>query len=246
MCRHLAYLGPPVTLDGLIISRPWSLRRQSFEPRHQTYGRFNGDGFGVGWYAFDRRREPARFRTPIPMWADRSFASIAGVVASEAVLAAVRAASEGLPVEESGNAPFVHDRWLFSLNGTVDGFLDGVGAALRRMVRDEFLSTIQGVTDSEVLFAMALDLIDKGATPAAALDDVVDRVTRLTTARLNMLLTDGGQVIGTAFGNSLFARRADDSVVIASEPYDDEPGWEPVPDNSVVEAVAGAVTVRPR
>ncbi|HVF73657.1 MAG TPA: ergothioneine biosynthesis protein EgtC [Acidimicrobiales bacterium] len=246
MCRHLAYLGPPVTLDALVISQPWSLRRQSFEPRHQSHGRFNGDGFGVGWYAFEHRREPARFRTPTPMWADRSFTSIAGVVTSEAVLAAVRAASEGLPVEESGNAPFVHDQWLFSLNGTVDHFLEGVGVALRRMVRDEFLSTIQGVTDSEVLFAMTLDLLDKGASLADAFDDVIDAVTRLTTARINLLITDGGQIVASAYGNSLFARRTDDSVIVASEPFDDEPGWEAVPDNSIVEAAVGAFSVRPR
>lgn len=246
MCRHLAYLGPPVTLDTLVMSQPWSLRRQSFEPRHQTHGRINADGFGVGWYDLARRREPARYRTARPMWTDRSFASIAGVVTSEAVLAAVRAASDGLPIEETGNAPFTSGKWLFSLNGGVDGYLDGMGAALRRQVRDEFLSTIQGVADSEVLFAMALDLIDKGATPADALAEVVERVCRLTTARLNLLLTDGGQVVATTHGNSLFVRRTDDSVTVASEPYDDEPGWEPVPDGSVVEAAVGAVVVRPR
>ncbi len=60
MCRHLAYLGPPVTLDTLVMSQPWSLRRQSFEPRFQTHGRINADGFGIGWYDFERRREPAR------------------------------------------------------------------------------------------------------------------------------------------------------------------------------------------
>lgn len=246
MCRHLAYLGPPVTLDTLVTSQPWSLRRQSFEPRFQTHGRINADGFGVGWYAFERRREPARYRTARPMWSDRSFASMAGVITSEAVLAAVRAASDGLPVEETGNAPFTSGPWLFSLNGGVDGYLDGVGAALRRQVRDEFLSTIQGVADSEVLFAMALDLIDKGAPPADALAEVVERVCKLTTARLNLLLTDGGQIAATTYGNSLFVRRTDDSVTVASEPYDDEPDWEPVPDDSVVEAAVGAVVVRPR
>jgi glutamine amidotransferase len=34
-------------------------------------------------------------------------------------------------------------------------------------------------------------------------------------------------------------------VIVASEPGDDEPGWVDVPDQSLVEASAGSVIVRP-
>jgi gamma-glutamyl hercynylcysteine S-oxide hydrolase len=34
-------------------------------------------------------------------------------------------------------------------------------------------------------------------------------------------------------------------VVIASEPYDDEPGWEEVPDRSLVTAGPGGVGIDP-
>jgi glutamine amidotransferase len=34
-------------------------------------------------------------------------------------------------------------------------------------------------------------------------------------------------------------------VVVASEPWDDEPGWTEVGDRSVLEATAGGVDVRP-
>jgi glutamine amidotransferase len=232
MCRHLAYLGPPVTLDALLLSPPHSLLHQSWAPRHMEQGRINGDGFGVGWYDFERRREPARYRTARPMWADRSFASMAGLIASSAVLAAVRSASPGNPIEESGNAPFTNGLWLFSHNGTVEEFHKGAGTVLRRLVSDDRLGVIEGASDSEVLFALALDRLDAGAAPVEALDDVVETACKVSGGRLNLLLTDGVRVAATAFGNSLFVHRADDSVLVASEPHDEGPGWHRLEDGT--------------
>ena len=48
MCRHLAYLGPPVTLRSVIIDPPRGLYRQAWAPRMQRHGTVNADGFGVG------------------------------------------------------------------------------------------------------------------------------------------------------------------------------------------------------
>lgn len=232
MCRHLAYLGPPVTLHELLLSQPHSLLRQSWEPRHQQGSLLNADGFGVGWYDFDRRREPARYRTAMPMWTDRSFASMAGVIASPAVLAAVRSASPGNPIEASGNAPFTNGPWLFSHNGTVDDYHEGAGAALRRQVSDRRLGVIEGASDSEVLFALVLDRLDAGAAPVEALDDVVALVCRVSGGSLNLLLTDGVRLAATAFGKSLFVWDGPERIVVASEPYDDDPAWARVEDGT--------------
>src|SRR5437763_14306615 len=117
MCRHLAYLGPPVTLEELVLTPEHSLLQQSYAPRFQRHGTVNADGFGVGWWQPDRRPEPARYRTARPMWTDRSFASLAGVVTASAVVAAVRSATPPSPAEESGCAPFTAGPRLFSPNG---------------------------------------------------------------------------------------------------------------------------------
>jgi glutamine amidotransferase len=244
MCRHLAYLGPPVTLDALLLAPEFSLLRQSYAPRHQTQGRINADGFGVGWY--DRRRhEPARYRRREPMWADRSFASIAGVIESGAIVAAVRSASPGFPVEESGNAPFIAGRWLFSMNGFIAGYHDGVGAALRAELPERLRDTVVGSVDSEVLFLLALARMDDGAAPADALVDVVAGVLGRATGRLNLLLCDGERAYATTCGNSLFVHDAAEGVIVASEPHDDDAGWRAVPDGSLVEATASDVAITP-
>jgi glutamine amidotransferase len=248
MCRHLAYVGPPVTLEKLIVKPTHSLLQQSFAPRYQTHGTINADGFGVGWYDRDKRVEPARYRTTRQIWADLSFASIAGLVSSNAVLAAVRSASPGMPVEETSTPPFTEGPWLFSHNGFVPGFRTGVGRELRRKVSETRALGIAGATDSELLFALVLDRLDDGTPAADALVSVIGLVEELTTARLNLLLTDGERIAATACRNSLFVfddRQLTGAVVVASEPYDDDAGWEAVKDGSVVEFGDDKLEVRP-
>jgi glutamine amidotransferase len=249
VCRHLAYIGPPVTLENLLYEPPHSLLQQALAPRMQTHGPNNADGFGVGWYDRDLRSEPARYRTTRPMWADSSFASIAGLVSTTAALAAVRNASPGNPIDETATAPFTEGRWLFSHNGVIPEFGNGIGRALHREVSEQRAGATADAIDSEMLFALVLDRVDSGASPADALASAVEMVEDLTTAaRLNLLLTDGKRIAATAAGNSLFVRderQPTGSVVVASEPYDDDATWEAVPDGSIVEFGDDKLEVRP-
>lgn len=92
---------------------------QSYAPRRQAHGRMNADGWGAGFFA-DGQPEPARWRSNRPLWADASFASVARVVASSCVLAAVRSATAGMPLDETATAPSARGRWLLSHNGVAD------------------------------------------------------------------------------------------------------------------------------
>src|SRR5918992_2859505 len=116
MCRHLAYLGRPVTLEELVTAPPYSLVRQSWAPRMQRHGTVNADGFGVGWYAAVRP-EPVRYRRAQAVWTDASFASLAPTISASCVLAAVRSATPGFGHDESCAPPFTHGTWLYSHNG---------------------------------------------------------------------------------------------------------------------------------
>lgn len=114
MCRHLAYVGPPVSLDRLLVRPAHGLYEQSWQPRRQRHGTVNADGFGVGWYPQDTAEEdggeggpgrPARYRRAVPVWADANFAELSAAVRSGAVLAAVRSATAGTTQDESAAAP---------------------------------------------------------------------------------------------------------------------------------------------
>jgi gamma-glutamyl hercynylcysteine S-oxide hydrolase len=114
-------------------------------------------------------------------------------------------------------------------------------AGLRRRLSDGRLAAIEGSSDSEVVFAMVLDALDAGCSPSSALAGVV----RSVPGRLNLLLTEGQQIWATAWGDSLSVLCRDEGVVVASEPFDDERDWTPVPDRSLVVASGAACRINP-
>jgi glutamine amidotransferase len=249
MCRHLAYLGPPRSLASLLYEPAHSLEQQSWKPLRQRAGAMNADGWGVGWWDPSVRAEPARYRTASPMWTDRSFRSVAEVVHAGSFMAAVRSATPPSPIVETGNAPFSAGPWLFSLNGYVRGFRGPVGEALRREVTESRAIGIDGTSDSEVLFALVLDALDRGASPEEALAGVIATATARAESFLNLLLYDGHTVLATTWGNSLSTLRdtglATGGVLVASEPLDEEAGWVDVPDRSVVRATCTELEISP-
>ena len=255
MCRHLAYVGPPIVLASLLTDADHSLVRQAQAAKHQKSGTENPDGYGVGWWKTSTAPEGApagalhRYRTATSIWADIELPALAQREQATGLLAAVRLASPGLPVEASGNAPFTDGTWLFSLNGLVDAWHDGVGAELRALVTPQRAEIIEGRSDSEVCFGLTLDRLDAGATPGEALRAVVSEIVARTTGRLNFLLTDGRTIAATAWGNSLFSRvggvAGDGEAIVASEPLDDDPTWIRLPDRSLIVVDDGVVTCSP-
>ena len=257
MCRFVAYLGPPITLESLLLAPEHSLLRQAWAPRFQQHGTVNADGFGAGWYDLSRRPEPAVYRSTRPIWGDRSFGSLAGLVASAAVLAVLRDATPPAVAEESGTPPFGDGSWLFAHNGAIEGFREGTGAGerdgvigkLRRMLSDRRLGGIQGATDSEVLFGLVLDCMDAGACPGEALTSVIHTVAEVAGGRMNLVLTDGHRIAATTWGASLHVCAGGflgaGARLVASEPFDDDPAWRSVPDRSVVEASPEGIHVVP-
>ena len=132
MCRHLAYLGAPRSLEALVMDPPHSLYEQSWAPRRQRHGTVNVDGFGAGWYV--DRAAPVRYRRAQPIWTDASFASLAPTISTGCAVAAVRSATAGTSADEAAAAPFTHDRWLFSHNGRLHDWATA-RKALRPQVR---------------------------------------------------------------------------------------------------------------
>ncbi len=244
MCRHLAYLGPPVTLRSVLIDPPHGLYRQAWAPRRQQYGTVNADGFGVGWYAPDDPA-PARYRRSVPIWGDESFADIARVTRASAVLAAVRCATEGTDLGTAAVAPYTSGSWLFSHNGKVEGWPDSV-AGLAATLPASALLSLEARVDSALLWALVQYRLELGADPAQALADTVLALRAAgVTGRFNLLLTDGRVIAATTAGDTLWYRSepAGSFVTVASEPADDEPGWTEVPDSCVVTATRQQVSV---
>ena len=229
MCRHLGWLGADVTVSSLVLDPPCGLRVQSYAPRRQKHGLMNADGWGVGFFDSSLQGEvPRRWRSAAPLWGDASFASVAPALRSHCVVAAVRSATVGMPIEPSATAPFTDGQWLLSHNGVVD-------CAVLPLT-----SSAESVCDSAILAAVVFE---------RGLDTLGDTIAEVgmtdPLARLNVLAANGSRLLATAWGDTLSILRRDDGVVLASEPYDDAPDWQDVPDRHLVEVTAEGVTMTP-
>src|SRR3982751_1693370 len=216
MCRHLAGLGRPRTLASLVLAPPSSLLVQSYAPRRQRYGTVNADGWGVGFYV-PGRAEPARWRSARPLWGDASLASRAPVLSSGCVLAAVRSATVGMPIEESAAAPFAEGRWLLSHNGRVDRAV--LPAA------PDAASTVGSGLRAALVFERGPERLADVVREVAAADPV---------ARLNLLATDGTRLLATTWGDTLSVLATPEGTAVASEPWDDDPARTDLPDRHLV------------
>jgi glutamine amidotransferase len=229
MCRHLGWLGEPRSIASLVLEPPSGLLVQSYAPRRQKHGLMNADGWGVGFFSPSvPTGTPCRWRSAAPLWGDASFASVAPALVSECVVAAVRSASIGMPIEPSAAAPFTDGQWLLSHNGLVDrGVLP-----LSRQAE----STVDSALLAALIFDRGLDALGDTIVEVAAADP---------NARLNILAANGSQLRATTWGDTLSVLRQADGVVLASEPYDDNPDWQEIPDRHFVVVDGTAVDLIP-
>ena len=245
MCRHIAFLGPQEALGSLLLEPAHSLFRQSWAPRRQRYGTVNADGFGVGWYA-EGDPVPARYRRDGPIWADQSFTDLARVVRSHAVLAAVRDATLAGADAEAAAAPYGSGTWLFSHNGAIAGWPGSLAPLVRTLPPADVLS-MEARCDSAFVWALVLSRLRGGDEEGQALADTVLEVAAAAPgSRLNLLLTNGETITATTWGDTLwYLTEPGRRTVVASEPYDDDPHWQEVPDRTLLAASRTDVLLTP-
>ncbi|OBF05250.1 ergothioneine biosynthesis protein EgtC [Mycobacterium sp. 852002-10029_SCH5224772] len=233
MCRHLGWLGADVTVSSLVLEPAFGLRVQAYAPRRQKHCLLNADGWGVGFFDASSGGStdgaaPRRWRSQLPLWGDVSFESVAPALRSHCVVAAVRSATVGMPIDITATAPFTDGQWLLSHNGVVDR------AVLPATSRAE------SVCDSAILAAV---IFERGLDALA--DTIAEIAASDPRARLNILAANGSRMLATAWGDTLSILRRPDGVVLASEPYDNDSDWEDVPDRHLVEVTADGVTLTP-
>ncbi|MFI6367118.1 ergothioneine biosynthesis protein EgtC [Nocardia sp. NPDC050630] len=265
MCRQLGYIGPPVRVGDMLTLGSHSLRTQAWAPKDMRGGgTINADGFGVAWWRDEDGVSVSRYRNSAPIWTDPAVEEVLPQLSSWAVLGAVRSATIGMPVERNACAPFTHGRWAFSHNGVVPDWRRALSA-----VAEEFASTAteldadqlfdsvrlleaESATDSATLWVLLRSLLSTdtpdgswAAAPAALNLLVAAVLAQAPGARLNFLLGDGKQLWATTVYHSLSALVTDDFAILSSEPFDDDPRWQPIPDRQLVSARPGALSVTP-
>jgi glutamine amidotransferase len=270
MCRWLAYSGTPIRLEELLVKRDRSLIDQSLHAR-QGATTTNGDGFGVGWYGDDEA--PSVYRSTHPAWNDRNLRELAAAVRSPLFFAHIRA-STGSAIQETNTHPFRYGKWLWMHNGMIREF-PRVKRELMLAVDDSLFALIEGTTDSETMFYLALTFGLEN-DPVAAVEQTVGFIEQTghmhgieLPIQMTVATTDGCSVWAFRYSSegksrSLYystrmdtlkahypdseelAALSDETRAIVSEPLGDVLGaWNEVPESHVGIVQPGADELRP-
>jgi predicted glutamine amidotransferase len=195
----MAWMGQPVLLDQLLFKTQHGIVDQSLEARMGAEPT-NGDGFGVGWY--DDGEGPGVYHSIAPAWGDQNLREIAAHIKSPLFLVHVRAAI-GSPVQQTNCHPFRRGRWLFVHNGFIADF-----HLLRRdlmlAIDPAQFAEVQGSTDSEVVFHLALTF-GLESDPISALEKTIGLIE--ATARDHDVASPVQGTFGVSDGNCLWAVR---------------------------------------
>jgi predicted glutamine amidotransferase len=200
------------------------------------------------------------YRSTHPAWNDRNLRELAGSIASPLFFAHIRA-STGTPIQETNTHPFRYGRWLWMHNGLIREF-PRVKRELALAVDDGLFPLIEGTTDSEMMFYLALTF-GLEDDPPAAVERMVGLVEDTGRQRgielpiqMTVATTDGKQVWAFRYSsegqsrslfystdvntlrqqhpdNPVLSEVSDESRLIVSEPLGDLAGaWNEVPESS--------------
>ena len=267
MCRWLAYSGSPVVLDEVLFKTDHSLIDQSLQAKDTTHTT-NGDGFGIGWYG--KRDVPGVYRDIRPAWNDSNLQALAAQIESPMFLAHVRATT-GSPVQRTNCHPFNYGKWLFVHNGSISEFSQ-LHRDLLFSIAPELFPYIQGSTDSEIMFMLALTFgmdgdVQAGISRMAGLVEHLAEQHGIEDAlQMTLGISDGESLFAVRYSTvgmsrSLYhsanrdatreiapeaGRFSRDARAIVSEPLSSlEEDWVPVQESSFLTITKGEVSCQP-
>ncbi len=259
MCRLYAMrANEPTRVECGLVAAQNALMEQS---RNDIEGMMHGHGWGVADYPDG---VPIIEKQTWAAYHGEHFKKAAARIYSRTAVAHVRRASVG-PTSLENTHPFVHGRWIFAHNGTVPNF-EEIRSPMLEAMDPLHRVEIQGQTDSEHVFRYLLSLFLRHPEAGhfenvrRGIEQIVEWCAAVDATRsvgLNIVLTDGDQLIGTRLNRSLYHLRRDHlhictvcgrthvrhepkasyrAVEIASEPVTFDEAWDEVPNGTVFRA----------
>ena len=259
MCRLFALRSDqPITADFWLLDAPYSLLSQS---------RFNADGTGLGW--IDEHGAPQVAKKPVAAYASEHFGQMATALRSRAMIAHVRLSSGTGHCDENTH-PFLQDGILSAHNGVLEvteamkdrvrelgaahhvlgttdsewmaALITGEVAAHGGHLRDGVVAALGWIARNVSVYSVNV-LVMKGeeliAVRLPATNELWVLEREATAAAPREALEQSSSTLRT---------RSEDlagvgSVVIASEPMDDDPAWRLMDSGEMLHLAAdGTVT----
>lgn len=265
MCRWLAYSGPSIPLEDLLVKPKNSLISQSLSSTEGIVPT-NGDGFGVGWYG--GRSFPGIFRDTLPAWNDSNLLSLSEQISANLFFAHVRA-STGTSTSRENCHPFRYENILFMHNGMIGGFRD-IRREYEQLIDAKYYRHRYGTTDTEAFFLLALSNGLRDDAPAALKKTVAQTLELMASSgterpfHMTAAVSNGEFMYVVRYSNdqkspSLYYAvsggveiedrtvqfsKGSDATLVLSEPLDEQPGeWIAIDEGQILYACGGNTSV---
>ena len=212
MCRVLAYIGPELPLENLLLKPANSLINQSLDPETHPELQLAGWGFGAWGKHLLKPDEPFIYRRPMAAFYDDNAPRIIPSLQASTMLAHVRAAAYDAKVvlADENCHPFAFEGtpWIVAQNG----FLPGWQILQRELLahcKDDYLKQMKGTTDTEFLSVLLLSLLagDSDEDVRRAIEELLRLIAGAMgkldlpgLTKLKMALVSPDRIIGINWG----------------------------------------------
>ena len=213
MCRVLAYIGPEISLESLLLRPENSLINQSLDPELHPLLQLAGWGFGAWSDHLLKPEEPLLYRRPMAAFYDDNAEGIIPSLQASTMLAHVRAAAYNsktvLADENCHPFSFTDTPWIIAQNGNLSNWRV-LQKELLSHCKDMYLKQMEGTTDTEFLYVLLLSLLKGNSDDDVQrgfeemLKLIVQAMKKLDLVALNKLkiaLVAPNRIIGVNYGS---------------------------------------------
>lgn len=162
MCRVLAYIGPEIPVESLLLEPENSLINQTLDPELHPLLQLAGWGFGAWSEHLLKPEAPLIYRRPIAAFYDDNAEGVIPSLQASTLLAHVRAAAydSGAVLADENCHPFSFDGtpWIMAQNGALPNW-KLLQRELLSHCDDTYLAQMRGTTDTEFLYVLLLSLL---------------------------------------------------------------------------------------
>ncbi|MRJ77355.1 class II glutamine amidotransferase [Aeromicrobium sp. SMF47] len=212
MCRVLAYIGPEMPVENLLLKPENSLINQTLDPERHPQLQLAGWGFGIWSEHLVKTDEPLLYHRPMAAFYDDNVAGIVPSLQASTLLAHVRAAdyNSAAVLADENCHPFSYQGtpWMIAQNGDLPHW-KLLQRELLPHCKDEFLKQMRGTTDTEFLYVLLLSLLEDDSDEGVQrgfeemlklIVKAMDSLELPSLTKLKMALVAPNRIIGVNVG----------------------------------------------